>query len=217
LFVSVLCTAAWLSSLVQDGCDFAQVKGPIVAELTTAGEIPPPWLEFGIGAYRSPIVSLDDADAWYSDSSQECQLLEETLMDTAWTTARTFAFLALVIGGGGTVFLWASTFFVFSRGTWRWTGYLLLIGSLCNAMTFLWFQSGICVWNTCTMFWGSQVDIVASVMWFLGGLLIVCKYPIPKHLQKRQADTTTIPTATVLATEEDVEETEERVTKAELV
>mmetsp|Transcript_41066 Transcript_41066/g.98984 ORF Transcript_41066/g.98984 Transcript_41066/m.98984 type:complete len:295 (+) Transcript_41066:314-1198(+) len=213
LWVALLCTAGWTASLMQDGCDFARVEGPVVAELTTLGELPPPWLEFGIGAFRAPSQeSLAEVSAstentntnttnnlqwqfehWYDnllEGEENCQLFQvetmEKFMDNAWTTARTFAFLALVLGGGGTLFLWASTFFVFSRGTWRWTGYLILIGSLCNSMTFLWYLTSICSWNTCSMFWGSKTNILASTLWFLGGLFIVCRYPIPlsQRMQK---------------------------------
>jgi hypothetical protein len=223
LFVATICTMAWIASLFQDGCDFAKVSGPIVAELTTAGEIPPPWLEFGIGAFRSPSSdSIEGQDTWYSDFEEECQLFEEeseNFMDTAWTTARTFAFLALVIGGGGTVFLWASTFFVFSRGTWRWTGYLIMIGSLCNSMTFLWFLTSVCGWNTCTIFWGAKADMVASSLWFLGGLLIICKYPLPisQRLQQQQQQIDSMPTASVMAVEGNDGTKEGTFTRAELV
>lgn len=208
LWVASLCTTAWMASLVQDGCDFARVEGPVVAELTTLGELPPPWLEFGIGAFRAPseesIADLSQnnnatktdfqwqLEHWFHnllEGEENCKLFEveimEKFMDNAWTTARTFAFLALVLGGGGTLFLWASTFFVFSRGTWRWTGYLILIGSLCNSMTFLWYHTSICSWNTCSMFWGSKTNILACCLWFLGGLCIVCRYPVPVS-QRRQ-------------------------------
>jgi hypothetical protein len=40
-------------------------------------------------------------------------------IDPAWTASKAFAFMALGIGGGGTLFAWCSTCFVFSRGTWR--------------------------------------------------------------------------------------------------
>ncbi|CAJ1928815.1 unnamed protein product [Cylindrotheca closterium] len=224
LWVALLCTGGWTASLMQDGCDFARVEGPVVAELTTLGELPPPWLEFGIGAFRAPskesleLVAAASANAanninsnsssnsssstarnvqsqfqdWYDhilEGEEDCKLFEdetmEKFMDNAWTTARTFAFLALVLGGGGSLFLWASTFFVFSRGTWRWTGYLILTGSLCNSMTFLWYLTSLCSWNTCSMFWGSKTNIVASTLWFLGGLFIVCRYPVP-HSQRMQ-------------------------------
>lgn len=207
LFVALLCTLGWMASLMQDGCEFARVEGPVVAELTTLGELPPLWLEFGIGAFRAPSeesmaeVSQNTTktdfqwqlEHWFRhlfEGEENCELFQvetmEKFMDNAWTTARTFAFLALVLGGGGSLFLWASTFFVFTRGTWRWTGYLILIGSLCNSMTFLWYLTSICSWNTCSMYWGSKTNILACSLWFLGGLCIVCRYPVPvsQRMQK---------------------------------
>jgi len=52
------------------------------------------------------------------------------IMDSSWNTSRVFAFLGLVLGGGGASFLLCSFCFVFSRVTWRWTAYELLLAGL---------------------------------------------------------------------------------------
>ena len=196
LFIAILSVVSWGASLYWgNGCDYAIVTGPVVAELTVPGQRPPEWMEFGIGAYKAP-------------NATECILIEEStdesftsLMDNAWTTARTFAFLALAMGGGGTLFFGATTCFVFAKGTWRWTGYLLLFSSLCQSFTFLWFVNSLCDWNTCQIYNGTKADIVASVCWFLAGILILMYYPTPSF--SRLQDNGEIPTATVLQQNED--------------
>lgn len=205
LLVATLSTLAWLASLFQDGCDFAQVQGPIVERLVTRSrsssstdaaaedetsssniENIPPWLEFGIGAYRSP--SQTSSKTWQTTFDEPCQLYPLEYFDTAWATSRTFLFLALVMGGGGTLFLWCSTCFVFGRATWRWTGYELLLASLFQGFGFLWFHTQLCDWNTCTLFWGSKADIAGAVGWFLCGILMVCRYPEPRDWNTEEVE-----------------------------
>lgn len=184
LVIATVSTLGWLAALFQDGCDFARVEGSVIKHLETEGAgggNSPPWLEFGLSAYREPIQNSNGD--WETSFDTVCLLYPEDLMDDSWTTARTFAFLALVIGGGGTMFLWCSTCFVFSKGTWRWTGYELLLASLCQAIAFCWFATQVCDWNTCTLFWGSKADIAASVLWFFCGLLVICRYPNPIDLE----------------------------------
>ena len=206
LLVATLSTLAWASSLFQDGCDFARVEGPIVERLTrlqnnsttttttttTGSIVVPPWLEFGIGAYRSPTRMVPNnrssqghkegaTETWKTTFDGSCQLYPPQYLDNAWVTSRAFSFLALVLGGGGTLFVWCSTCFVFGRATWRWTGYELMLGSLCQALAFVWFRTSICHWNTCHLFWGSKADIMAATLWWISGLLIVCcRYPTPR-------------------------------------
>jgi hypothetical protein len=193
LLVATICTLAWSAALFQDGCDFARVQGPVVEGLLKASSskesdsttattplIIPPWLEFGIGAYRSPIF-VESTQQWETSFDEPCQLYPSDYKDAPWTTTRAFDFLALVMGGAGTLFLWlCSTCFVFGKATWRWTGYELLLASLCQSLTTVWFSTSICRWNTCQLFWGSKADIAAATLWCIAGILIVCRYPTPK-------------------------------------
>jgi hypothetical protein len=177
LMIATLASMAWFASLFQDGCDFSRVTGPIVSQLASNSLVP--WLEFGIGAYREPVL-LSDGITYDTSFDGECLLYPDDLVDPAWMAARAFAFLALVMGGGGTILVWFSTCFVFSKGTWRWSGYELLAASLCQGISFCWYLTQICSWNTCSMFWGSQADIIATVLWFVCGMLILLRYPPPK-------------------------------------
>jgi len=147
----------------------------------------PPWLEFGIGAYRSPVYNNNNHNngnpnqVWTTSFTGSCALYPPEFMDAAWTTSRAFSFLSLVLGGGGTLLVWCSTCFIFGRGTWRWTGYEILLASSCQGLSFVWFLTEVCQWNQCTLFWGSKADIATCVLWFVGGMLIVCRYPQPEE------------------------------------
>lgn len=177
----MLATVAWTASLFQDGCNFAIVSGPIVAQLDptfTSHSIP--FLQFGLSAFRAPTLD-EDGNYTLSFAGNCTEYPEDQLVDTTWTTARSFAFLALVLGGGGTLFVWCSTCFVFSRVTWRWTGYELLLASLCQATVYVWFTTELCSWNACTMSYGSKADLAAVAFWMVSGVLIVVKYPTPQR------------------------------------
>jgi len=81
----------------------------------------------------------------------------------------------------GALFLWFSSCFVFSPGTWRWTGYELLGASILQTISFVWFSTGICHndGNTCDLFLGSYLDIAAATLWLVSAVTIFVKYPPP--------------------------------------
>ena len=112
------------------------------------------------------------------------------IMDSSWNTSRVFAFLGLVLGGAGTTFLFFSICFVFSKVTWRWTGYELFLAVLCQTISLVtWFQTQLCSWNTCGLSRGSKCDIVAVGLWTVSGLMIVCHYPDPNNNNNNNHDT----------------------------
>ena len=178
----------WLASLFQDGCDYARLSGDIVAKI--AGQPDAPWLEVGFAAYREPEVTPEGE--WRVVYEGRCLEYPADIVeiDTKWKVAKGFAFFALVLGGGGTFFLWFNTCCVFSRGTWRWAGYEILFASIFNAISFLWFRTSMCQDgnNKCDLFWGSKTDIVASVFWFLAAVCIFCYYPKPVENMGRGGD-----------------------------
>jgi hypothetical protein len=177
LSIATLATLAWCASVYQDGCDFAQVRGDMVQDIASSPDVP--YLEFGIGAYREPYLQSDgDYNINYGGACTEYPFD----IDAAWTASKAFAFLALVIGGGGTLFVWCSTCFVFSRGTWRWAGYELLTASLFQMLTFVWYVNDTCLSdnNTCSLAWGSRADIISTVLWFVCACMAISKYPTPK-------------------------------------
>ena len=175
-------TFAWFSSLTQDGCDYARLTGPVVADLTNDPNVP--FLDVGFNQYRSPTQDPKDG-MWYVDYRLPCEDYNTDIvnMDGFWTFSKIAAFLSLVFGGGGALFLWFSSCFIFSRGTWRWAGYELLVATIFQAFSFLWFKTGLCHGNDgkdgCSLYYGAKADILASCFWFVSALVIFCRYPKP--------------------------------------
>jgi len=180
LVPAVLTTMGWLAGLFQDGCDYSRLTGDIVEQLATNGA---PWVEVGYAAYREPKLNTEEGtyEVAYTGA---CERYPEDVVeqDAYWKASKGFAFLALVLGGAGTFFLWFSTCCVFSRGTWRLVGYEVLLAAFFQALSFLWFKTAMCQENTCSLFWGSKTDIVATSLWATAALCIFCYYPKPKDM-----------------------------------
>lgn len=182
LIPAVLSTVAWLASLSQDGCDYARLTGFIVATATQTKEVE--FLEVGFTAYREPIL---DGDEWRIQYTGTCLAYDEDIFnqDAYWTAAKAFAFISLVLGGGGALFLWFSSCCVFSRGTWKWAGYEVLLAGIFQSLAFLWFATAIC--NTgdsqCTPSYGGKADIAAAALWLTSAMTIFCRYPAPKAME----------------------------------
>jgi hypothetical protein len=179
LIPAVLSTVAWLSALSQDGCDYARLTGYIVAEATMSSAVE--YLEVGMNAYRAPTLINGE---WKVDYRSSCLAYDDEFftIDAYWKVAKGFDFASLVLGGGGALFLWFSTCFVFSRGTWKWAGYEVLLASIFQLLAFLWFNTYICREgdNQCSLFYGSKADIASATLWLVSALCIFCRYPAPK-------------------------------------
>lgn len=188
LIPAVLSAMAWLASLFQDGCDFARLSGEAVQQLAVTNNNVP-WLEVGISAYREPSLNTQTG-TWQTVFTGACLPYPETESnnpqnDPSWQASKAFDFVALVLGGAGTFFLWFATCCVFSKATWRWAGYEVLLAAIAQCLSFLWFNNAMCQnsSNHCDLFWGSKADIVSSVFWTVAALSILCHYPTPKELQ----------------------------------
>jgi len=178
LLSATLASMGWIAILAQDGCDFVRLTGPSVSELTGSDAIP--YLEIGINGYRQPEFFGATGD-WRVQYTGQCIEYGESVADIYWILSKAFSFVALVFGGGGALFLWCSSFFVFGPGTWRWAGYEIFTASLCQAISFTWFLTSICSseGNECSLFFGSQTDIAAASLWLLSALTIFFRYPKP--------------------------------------
>jgi hypothetical protein len=183
LIPAVLSTVAWLAALSQDGCDYARLTGYIVAEVTKSTAVE--FLEVGINAYRAPELVNG---VWKIDYSSSCLPYDEEFfkIDGYWQVAKAFDFISLVLGGGGALFLWFSSCFVFSKGTWKWAGYEVLLASIFQSLSFMWFNTYICREgdNHCSLFYGSKADIASAALWLVSAFCIFCRYPAPKLMDE---------------------------------
>ena len=183
VIITIVAFLAWIAATVQDRCNFAHVHGPIV----TLWNATSPWIAMGLVGWNEPTRMPDGT---YQTSSGggggggrggQCQLYPPSFiesLDSMWSTGKTLAFLAQCIGGGGSLFVACSLWMVFSKATWKWTGYLLCFAGLCQAMSVLvWWGNDVCQWNTCSVWNGSGSNIVSSVLWILTGGFMVIKYP----------------------------------------
>mmetsp|Transcript_11843 Transcript_11843/g.34185 ORF Transcript_11843/g.34185 Transcript_11843/m.34185 type:complete len:398 (+) Transcript_11843:349-1542(+) len=223
LFIATLTTMAWLTAIVQDGCDYATVTGPgIIDELRVSSPTHlPPFIELGMEAYREPTAVSSGGDKGSEERydinySGDCLEYPDKFiahrMDETWEIARLLKFIALVLGGGGALFIWCSTCFVFSKGTWKiLVGYELLLATLCQAASFMWFWNDVCknqidmpyarthqedpdvdYVTSCSMSWGAKADVASCCVWFFAALMVICYYPQPRpDIEYTQADAMT--------------------------
>ena len=185
LLVATFAVMGWMAALLQSGCEMAIVEGPVVQQLyPTFNENPLRIMEFGYEVYRLPVqVNATYVDPFGGEQQQQqcTEYPPELTKDTIWVVAQLLSFVALVLGGGGSVFIWCSSCFVFSKGTWRWTGYVLLLACGCQLGSFIWYKSHICTWNTCTISTGSKLDAVSALFWFCSSVMVICRYPRPNN------------------------------------
>lgn len=102
--------------LLKKRCDYSRLTGPSVSILTGSDKIP--YLEVGFNAYRAPTFNTETGD-WQVMYSGRCEEYPGEVPDIWWKISKALSFIALVLGGGGALFLWFSTCFVFGPGTWR--------------------------------------------------------------------------------------------------
>lgn len=188
-FPTIFALMAWLACLSKNGCDYARLTGPIVADITNNPEIP--FIDVGFNRYREPIIQDSE---WIMDPNLvECEEFNTDIVniDGVWTFARITSFLSLMLGGSGALFISFSTCFLFKKETWRWAGYEILLAVGLLVLTFSWFATGLCHGNdgqdSCTMSYGAQVDIVACVLWTIAMLIILCFYPAERVDKRRES------------------------------
>jgi len=183
LLITVLVTIGWVASLFEDGCTYARVTGPTADKLALSPDAP--YVEVGLQAYRVPRYNAALAE-WNDALIGTCLAYpaESVPEDGPWKFAKACSFLALVLGGGATLYLWISACCRFSRGSWRWAGYEVAAAAAFQALSFVWFQTELCRENNCALFYGSQADIAATVLWLVAACLIFCHYPVPKEIRE---------------------------------
>ena len=187
LVPTVLCTMAWISTLVQDGCDYAQVSGPSVEILSGSDVVP--FVEAGRAGYRVPSYMYgpgnEDDGEWVIVYTDVCSSygMVDIQQDWQWTFSRVAHFITQTLGGSASLFLWCSTFTVVSRGLWRFTAYEMLGAGTFTLLGFVWFSTGMCekaAGNVCAFHFGSKADMVAASLWLAASVMAFLKYPPPR-------------------------------------
>mmetsp|Transcript_11643 Transcript_11643/g.16681 ORF Transcript_11643/g.16681 Transcript_11643/m.16681 type:complete len:228 (+) Transcript_11643:118-801(+) len=175
---TLLATVGWLATLTEDGCNYAIVEGAIVTEVTTNPSMP--FLEVGMNQYRE--ASLNDNDTWEIDYNQLCKYYNEDVVniDGVWKFSKIMSFLALVFAGAAVLLIWFSSCFIFSPNTWKWVGCELLTATVFKLLSYSWLATSMCRDNSCSISYGAKADIVACVTWFISGVLVLLRYPMPK-------------------------------------
>jgi hypothetical protein len=164
----------------------------MVTEITTNPDMP--FFEVGFSRYRE--ASLIN-DTWAIDYSQLCKDYNEDIVnvDGIWIFSKMMSFLALVFGGAAVLLIWFSSCFTFSKNTWKWVGCELLTATVFKVLSYSWFATSMCNSNNgqdkCSISYGAKADIVACVMWFISGVLILLRYPNPKPGPPSSTTTTT--------------------------
>jgi hypothetical protein len=129
LVPAVLTTFGWIASLLEDGCNYSLVTGDViqtdlpflvddyVASDDEGASTVVKWIEVGFLGFRIPDFE-PSTESWAVDYRGECIAFptggnsgynDFFVIDGKWKFARLCSFLALVLGGGATFFLWIST------------------------------------------------------------------------------------------------------------
>lgn len=170
---------AFWTALVQDGCDYAKLRGGNV-ELIARSDVLP-FLEVGVSQYRAPLYYPTENE-WKMVFTEKCQDYPADQPDMFRTIARWLQFSSMVLGGGFTMFLWFSTCFTFSKRTWRFCAFEALMAAMFRGGSFLFLFGKTCTGNatSCELSFGSRMDIIGIVMWVITSLVMFGHYAEPR-------------------------------------
>lgn len=162
-----------------------------------------PFIDSGMSAYRIPGYYPAEK-SWRVVYSDECQPYQyfDIVADTSWLAAKYLRFLASVLGGATTLFLWTSTCLILQPIYWRAAGIGTLLACMCQMSSFIWFYTKICHTtatsyqdfeagievklnpriqypSSCTLFFGSKCAIASCILWGVASAIILLRYPPP--------------------------------------
>eukprot|EP00581_Thalassiosira_minuscula_P017003 CAMPEP_0183716434 /NCGR_PEP_ID=MMETSP0737-20130205/10357_1 /TAXON_ID=385413 /ORGANISM="Thalassiosira miniscula, Strain CCMP1093" /LENGTH=380 /DNA_ID=CAMNT_0025945711 /DNA_START=220 /DNA_END=1363 /DNA_ORIENTATION=+ len=205
LFPVLLSTLGLCATLVDDGCDYARLRGAGVILL--AGSASVPYVDCGISAYRIPDFYPAEKK-WRVHYTGECMPYEhmDILADTSWVASEWLRFFALVIGATTALFLWTSTCLTLRPKHWLAAGIGALLTCIFQTCSFVWFYTKLChtsaadfedfesgrevetnqqetdaiAPSSCELFFGSKCAVTSCVLWAAASLMILLrKYPNP--------------------------------------
>jgi hypothetical protein len=192
-----LSTFGWFARLTQDGCDYARLTGPTVAELTNDPTVP--FVEVGFHQYRIP--SEGDNGEWTVSYVDGCEDYNTDVVDVngVWTFAKITGYVSLVLGGAGALFLLFSCCFLHSKTTWRWAGYELLVATVMLLLTFSWFGTSMCRGDgdKCTLSYGSKADRLTLILWVVSTTMIFARFPSPRRANVEHAGERSAPSVPI--------------------
>ena len=165
----------------------------MVTEVTTNPDIP--FLQVGINSYREPTFY---EDSWTIDYKNLCMEYNVDIIkiDGVWMFSKVMSFLSLVFAGAAVLMIWFSVCFIFSQSTWKWIVCELLSATVLKVLSYSWFATSMCGDNNCSLSYGAKADILACLMWFISGILVLLRYPNPKYSSPPIATHTTPSEAT---------------------
>lgn len=179
LLPAVLSTMAFWTAVVQDGCDYARLKGGNVERI--AGSDVLPYLEVGILHYRPPNYYAGENE-WKLMFTEHCQDYPSSAVDTFQRAAKWLLFASAVIGGAVSSFLWFVACCSFSIRTWRLCAIEALLAGSLRCGSFLFLISSVCRGNEtqCSLSFGSRMDIIGISLWIATTLSLLGHYAEPK-------------------------------------
>lgn len=179
LIPAVLSSMAFWTALVQDGCDFAKLEGENVEKITGSDVLP--FIEAGISHYRAPLFYTTESE-WKMVFTDQCENYPGESIDIFVELAKYFSLVSLIFGGSLTLFLWFTTCMTFSIRTWRFCAVEAALATLFRGGSFLFLFSSICEGNEsqCHLAFGSRMDIIGIVLYFVAAVSLFGHYPDPK-------------------------------------
>ena len=178
LIPAVLSTMAFWTAVVQDGCDYVKVEGGSVEQIAESDVLP--FIMAGLTHFRAPVFFTEET-GWRMVFTNVCQEYPSGSTDILWTLAKYFSIVSAIFGGSLALFLWFTTCMTFSIRTWRFCAAEAILATIFRAGTFLSFASSVCTGNAshCKLAFGSEMDIVGTVLYATSAIVILSYYPVP--------------------------------------
>lgn len=105
--------------------------------------------------------------------------------DPYFKTSRAMAPISAVLGGLVMINFWFSSCVGMQKSCWRFCAFVLILTTVCEALTFLMFKSNLCTEQgsnfkfNCKLSTGGNLSIAACVLYFVAALS-VCNTPNPR-------------------------------------
>mmetsp|Transcript_9984 Transcript_9984/g.14656 ORF Transcript_9984/g.14656 Transcript_9984/m.14656 type:complete len:253 (-) Transcript_9984:42-800(-) len=172
---SLLTTTAFILSMItHNSCRFVDREVTVLGGDVDVTERTRAAVSIGIWAFKDPGTGL----CFYYPSNTE--------FDSFFRTSRAMVPLASVVGGLVMVTFWFSSCMGMEKPVWRFCGFILVLVSLFEGLTFLIFRSNFCnevldgdLTFDCNLSTGGNMAI-ASIVFYFAAAVSVCNTPAPR-------------------------------------